>query len=142
VAAALCAVGAIVLLLSTFLDWYPEGVEGAYFNRSVGAPADDAVFVPVGGINAWQAFAVVDLALAVVSAVAAWAALAAFRRRSDRVANLAATLGGAIALGLTIWRSIDEPLVLSGVGLGPVVAAAAATAIACGGLIATLARER
>ena len=68
--AALCAVGAVALLASTFLDWYPEGIEGAYFNRSADAPTDAGVFVEVGPLDAWAAFAIVDLLLAATAAVA------------------------------------------------------------------------
>jgi hypothetical protein len=139
VAAALCGVGAVALLASTFLDWYPGVIEGAYFNRSAGPSA--FVGGSTGAVNAWQAFAGVDLALAAVVAAGAWAGVTLIRRPSDRLAGATAVAAGVTGLGLVIWRTFDEPLGAgTGVGIGAVVAACAALTIAFGGVVAEVAR--
>src|SRR5207248_7519373 len=51
---ALLVVGACGVLASTFLRWH-SGLEGAYFNRSIGAPGYAGVF-GVFGRNAWDVF--------------------------------------------------------------------------------------
>lgn len=103
--AALLGVGAVALLVSTFGAWYVAGIQGAYFNRNIGAPA----FVLVGNLpNAWQSFRFVDLALTVAMAVALVAILAVVRGRRDaaRMGALAAAVA-ALALALVVWRAID-----------------------------------
>jgi hypothetical protein len=141
VAAALCGVGAVVLFASTFLHWYPPAeIEGAYFNRSVGAPAYAGSFSSDGWANAWQAFAVVDLLLMLCVLAALAAAILLLRRPSLQAAAWVAVGAGLAGLALVLWRTIDEPddIVPSGlgVGIGPVVAAAALVGVAAGGIVA------
>jgi len=139
-------VGAVALFVSTFLHWYPM-VEGAYFNRSRGVPADESVFSSDGWLNAWEAFEWIDLLLlgCVVLGVAAAAAL--LRGTGGPAAGWAATAAGVFGLALVVWKTVDRPgdfdldLGGFGVGLGPVVAAAALVALAAGGLVAALARD-
>ena len=85
--AAVAAVGAVLLLVSLFLDWYGT---------------DE------GGFSAWSIFEVIDLILAGIAllAVAAFLRRSGFERRLPDVPLLA--LGGA-ALVLTASQLIDEP---------------------------------
>jgi hypothetical protein len=142
VAAGMIGVGAVALLVSTFLHWYPV-VEGAYFNESPGAPADASVFsIGEPWFNAWEAFEWVDLLLlgCVVLGLAATAAL--LRGQTGRAAGWAAVAAGVFGLALVVWRTVDGPGDFdSAVGVGAVVAAAALVAIAAGGLVAALARD-
>jgi hypothetical protein len=141
VAASLCAIGAVALFVSTFLHWYPV-VEGAYFNRSVGAPHDRAVFGVGAWLNAWESFAVVDLALAACVAAGLWAAATLLRRGPHVSTGATAIAAGAIGLGLVVWRLVDQPFDLSATGPGPVLAACALLTIAFGGVTAALAARR
>jgi hypothetical protein len=142
VGAAFCGVGAIALVVSTFLPWYSTPhFEGAYFDRSVGAPAYSGTFSAWSSwTNAWGSFAVVDLMLVLCGAAALAAAVVLLRRRAAaRTAGFVATGAGGLGLALVIWRTIDEPGDTAepfriGLGSGVVVAAAALTAITAGGL--------
>jgi hypothetical protein len=146
VAAGMIGVGAVALFISTFLHWYPA-VEGAYFDRSTGAPADAGVFSPgEPWLNAWEAFEWTDLLLlgCVVLGLAATAAL--LRAASVRTAGWAAIAAGAFGLALVVWRTVDQPGDFGGdlgfgVGIGAVLAASALVALAAGGLVAALARD-
>jgi hypothetical protein len=84
----------------------------------------------------------VDLALAAVVAAGAWAGVTLIRRPTDRLAGATAVVAGLAGLGLVIWRTLDEPLGLgTGGGVGVVVAACGALAIAFGGTLAEIARR-
>jgi hypothetical protein len=138
VAAALCAVGAAALLVSTFLHWYPT-VTGAYFDKSTGAPASFAG--DVGWLNAWESFAGVDLILAGCMATGLWAAATLLRRGPHRVTGYTAIAAGAIGLALVTWRVVDQPIDFgegTGVGAGPVLAACALLTVAFGGTLAVV----
>lgn len=117
---AVAMVGGVALLAATFLTWYSGvNVEGAYFSRSVGAPAYAGVFSTWGdGDSAWQAFAGLDIALAAcaVAAVTAGASVLLRRFGIARVACLIAGVGGMAAGAWTLERVFDRPALI---GLGP-----------------------
>jgi hypothetical protein len=60
---AFAALFGALLFGSLFLDWYSQGIEGAYFDRAVGADGVTGVSSSPGA-NAWEAFAVTDVLLA------------------------------------------------------------------------------
>jgi hypothetical protein len=124
--------------VSTFLGWYPV-LEGAYFNRSSG----DSVFVgTTPALNAWEAFSVIDLVLAVVVAIGAWAAATLVRGRARQLAGGTALAAAVVGFGLVIWRTVDDPVALgTGVGVGAVLAACALLTIAGGGALAVAGRR-
>jgi carbon starvation protein CstA len=85
--AALAAAGAVLLLVSLFLDWY----------------GDDG-----HGYSAWTVFEVVDLALAAIALVT----LSTFLSRSGiepRLPHAPLLLLGGAAVVLTVSQLIDEP---------------------------------
>jgi hypothetical protein len=129
IAPALAIAAGALLLLATFLDWYSgvNGIEGAYFNRSAGAPAYAGVFSAWGDAsNAWQAFSGLDIALAGSAAAAAIAGLSAFRPR-PAVTRAACLVAAAAAVGAgarTPERVFDRPG-LTGLGPGAVIGFAA-----------------
>ena len=94
--AAVAAAGAVLLLVSLFLDWYGEDDEG---------------------YSAWTLFELIDLLLAAI----ALAAVSTFLSRSDIEARLPQApllvLGGA-ALVLTASQLINEPPAVAGGDLG------------------------
>ena len=100
----LLALTAGVLLASTFLNWFPAGIEGAYLNRSVGAPAYSGVVSVVGDSDAWEAFSVLDVLMAALAAAAALAALVWRLTALASVAAAAAVLGGVV-----LYRAFDPP---------------------------------
>jgi hypothetical protein len=87
----LAGLGALVLLVSLFLDWY-------------GDPDGD------GGRTAWGSFELVDILLAALALVAIYELV---RRISDRRrwpdAGALARLAGPVALVLVVVSLIDEP---------------------------------
>lgn len=98
------AFGAAALFASTFLNWFPGRFEGAYFNRSNGAPAYSGIFSASAGMDAWQAFSAMDILLAALAAAVAVAALVG---RPAAIALLAAV---AVALaGVVLYESFNPP---------------------------------
>jgi hypothetical protein len=96
-------VAGIVLLVSTFLSWY--GVQ-------LSIPSGYSAYVASGSEDAWDAFSVIDvlLALAIVTALA----LAYFQaaRRSPAIPvslSVLATVFGLIATVAIVFRIIDPP---------------------------------
>jgi hypothetical protein len=113
---ALLTLSAATLLISTFLNWFPGGFEGAYLNRSAGKPAFSASFHVFGSNDAWQAFSVIDVLLGALVAACTVAVLL------WRVAPLFLVAGGAGILGgIVLCKAFDSP-VLDWVGPGPVLA--------------------
>lgn len=89
--AAVAALGAVLLLVSLFLDWYGDDEEG---------------------LTAWTLFEVLDLLLA---AIALWT-IATFLRRSGvepRLPDGPLVALGAAALLLTVSQMVDEPPAVS-----------------------------
>jgi hypothetical protein len=85
--AAVAAVGAVLVLVSLFLDWYGDGEEG---------------------YSAWTVFEIIDLLLAAIALLA----LSTFARRSGLARGLPEAplllLGGA-ALVLVVSQLVDQP---------------------------------
>ncbi len=86
------AFGAILLLVSLFLDWY--GAE-----RGVGGDA----------ITAWTAFETVDLLLALIALAAIAAALEPMVRGTSRIPDTVGAFGGPVALLLVIVSILNFP---------------------------------
>lgn len=95
--ALVAAVGAVLLLVSLFLDWYGDGGEG---------------------YSAWTVFEVIDLALAGIAllAISTFLSLSGVERRLPRAPLL--VLGGA-ALVLTASQLIDSPPAVATSDLDP-----------------------
>jgi hypothetical protein len=109
VAAGLCAVGAVALFASTFMNWYP-GVEGAYFNRSEGAPATAGVFSSAEPwLDAWQSFAFLDVVLALLAAASLALALILMRGTRAVAAAWTAVALAAIAAGGVVAIAARRP---------------------------------
>jgi hypothetical protein len=135
IAPVLAIVGGTGLLVATFLTWYSGvNVEGAYFNRAVGAPAYAGVFSTWGeGDSAWQAFAGLDIALAACAAAAviSGASILLHRYGVARVACLVAGVGGLAVGAWTLERVFDRPG-LTGLGPGAVIGFAALVLVLVG----------
>src|SRR5437899_13076273 len=117
---ALLGLGGCGALASTFLRWH-TGLEGVYFNRSVGAPAYAGVFGAFGG-NAWSAFNGLAVVLAVFAGYAALVALAISRVRTERI-GLIAVMASAMGFALGGWIvqiAFSRPG-LVGLGPGPMI---------------------
>jgi hypothetical protein len=135
----LAIVGGFGLVAATFMAWYAGGdIEGAYFNRTIGAPAYAGVFSTwAGGRNAWEAFTTLDIALVVFAALALAAGLGALSSvpaRLRRVVCLATVFGG---IGVSAWvldRIFDRP-VFVGLGPGAVIGFAAIVVAVLGALL-------
>ncbi len=90
----MAALGALLLLVSLFLDWYGD------------AGGDD-------GITAWNSFELVDLLLAALAVVAIYAAFEALApTRWPRLHGVAARAAGPIALLLVFVAIVNKPPVL------------------------------
>jgi hypothetical protein len=115
------AFGAILLLVSLFLDWY--GAER-------GAEA----------ISAWTSFELVDLLLALVALAAIAAALEPLARRTSHVPDTVGALGGPVALLLVIVSILNFPPAAQGfdaeLEVGAWLALAGAAIMCAGALLA------
>ena len=118
----LFGLGGLVLLVSTFLNWYGSG--------------SDAV-------SAWTAFELADLVLATIGLAALASALAQLssRRRLPEVAPAATTGLALVALAIVVANLIDPPPALFGSDLevGAWLALGATVVMAIGGLLGTTA---
>jgi hypothetical protein len=93
--------------------WYhaPAGITGAYFTRSVGAPARAGVLTNVD-LNAWQAMAVNDVIFFIAGALGIWVlvATAAYSTAAVPIAAAAfATFAAALASVLALVRLAWPP---------------------------------
>jgi hypothetical protein len=89
------AVGAVLLLVSLFLDWWGTG---RVFS-------DDAV-------TAWTAFEIVDIILAALALAAIAAAIEPFVLRSSRVPERLGTAAAVTALVLVLVSIVNRPPLL------------------------------
>jgi hypothetical protein len=99
--AAVAAVGAVMLLVSLFLDWYGEGDEG---------------------YTAWTIFEVIDLLLAAIALLV----LSTFATRSGfkhRLPEAPLLVLGAVALVLTVSQIVDDPPAVAFSELDPQIGA-------------------
>src|SRR2546421_6005029 len=97
IAPTLLLVGVGGALASTFLRWR-TGVEGVYFNRSIGMPAYAGVFGAFGR-NGWEVFTSLSVALVAFSAVTVLVAIAIPRVPVVRI-NLVALVTSVIGVGI------------------------------------------
>jgi len=63
------AISGAVLLVSLFLPWWRVPIEGAYFDRSIGAPELGGV-MDWANLSAWEALSVTDVLLAALGILA------------------------------------------------------------------------
>jgi hypothetical protein len=117
------ALGAIMLLVSLFLDWYG-------FGSGLGGDA----------ISAWTAFELVDLLLALVALAAIVSALEPMARRTSRVPAGVAAAAGPAALVLVIVSILSFPPAAQGgdadLEVGAWLALAGAAIMCAGALLA------
>jgi hypothetical protein len=117
------ALGAILLLVSLFLNWFG-------FGRG---PDDD-------GFSAWTAFELVDLILAVLAIAAIAAAAEPFVRSTPRLPENTGAIAGPIALVLVAVSLINEPPAAQGfdsdIEIGAWLALAGAAIMCAGALLA------
>lgn len=94
--------GGALVGASTFLDWFRHtGIEGAYFNKSVGAPAYAGIFDPWS--DAWESFGWLRYALVAVAGLGVLLALWALTDRADRrPATMVAAVSGTVLLAALI----------------------------------------
>jgi hypothetical protein len=123
----LAGLGALVLLVSLFLDWY-----GPPDNGLGGSPGD--------GITAWTAFELVDILLAALAlATIAWAIEGVVRPGRSLVAPGVASAAGPVALTLVVISIVNEPPLLATFGAeldaGVWVALGGALVMTVGGLL-------
>ena len=107
------AIGGVILLISMFTSWY---------GLDVTVPAVGTVHVPTVTTNAWNAFSVVDLLLALTAAVAIGLAYAQAANRAPAIPVALSVAGiwlGAISALVVLFRIIDPP----GFGLPSTIAA-------------------
>ena len=119
------ALGAVVLLVALFLDWY--GGE-----RGFGE-----------GITAWTAFELIDLLLAVLAVAAIAAALEPMARSSTRLPDTLGGICGPAALLLVVVSIVNPPPVVQGLDIELKVGAwlaLAGAAIMCAGALLALNR--
>jgi hypothetical protein len=112
-----------LLFGSLFLDWYPA-IEGAYFERSVGDPAFAGV-LSLHGTNAWEAFAVTDVALATAGLMGVGVALLTAISRTTSIPIVWTTFSSIVTGIAALWlsyRTLDPPGDDAVRGLGAVVA--------------------
>ena len=131
---------ALALFGFLFLNWFgTTGIEGAYFNRAVGAPADAGVFSSGSvGVSGWDYlgwFTLTLCALAIVAGLVLPFVFAAYESPVLPIlfAILAMLLGGLAVIAILV-ENIAQPdgaIVLSGWWLGLL----AAFGIARGGFL-------
>lgn len=120
------AVGALLLFVALFLDWYGAG-------RGSGGNA----------ASAWTSFELVDLLLALIALGAVIAALEPLVRGTSRVPENVAAVAGPAALVLVLVSIINKPPILQGFDVEPKVGAwlaLAGSAIMCAGTLLALNR--
>ena len=97
-----CAAGAVALLVVTFFDWY--GIEGFTSFTPLGAPDLAA--------NAWEAFGVIDLLLAIVIALGIALLVFQFAGRGPALPvalEVITSTVALIALVLVAYRILNQP---------------------------------
>ncbi|MEO8687174.1 MAG: hypothetical protein ABI611_03015 [Solirubrobacteraceae bacterium] len=129
----LAGVGGVVLLVVMFLDWYAAGgsteIQGQNLKISI-------------GFNAWEAFSVTDLILALTALSGIALAVLTAGRRSPALpvaAGVITTTLGALATLLVFYRILNQPgpNEFVEVKLGAFLGFLAVLAVAVGGYRAT-----
>jgi hypothetical protein len=144
------ASGAGLLLISLWLHWYSLHIPGAMLDRAEQLSGQLGILGPyvnqaaellrhTGAIhgNAWQAFAQIDVILAILAAVTGIVALLMLTGRATGT-GAAVACGGVAAIALTAYRiaSPPGPDGLLHPQIGAYAALAAGAAIVVGGLLA------
>jgi hypothetical protein len=132
----LAGIGGAVLLGSLWLHWY--GLDaGALIRGDDSHSTGWTLYAPLGGYGAtaWQAFSVIDVLLAIAALLAIGVPVSSVLARSPAMPvafALLATVGGAIAVLLVLYRIVDQP------GSNALVAVKAGAWIGLAGAVITL----
>ena len=120
------AIGAVILLVALFLDWYGAG-------RGFESDA----------ISAWTAFEITDLLLALLALVAIASVIEPFVARTSRLPEAVGAAAGPAALVLVIVSIINKPPIVQALDVELEVGAwlaLAGAAIMCAGALLALNR--
>jgi hypothetical protein len=96
-------VGAVALLIVMFLDWYGAGGSATFQGRDIRISL---------GLNAWEAFSVTDLILALAALAGIGLVVLTASRRSPALPVAASVLTstlGALATLLVFYRILNQP---------------------------------
>ena len=99
----IAALGGVALLIVMFLDWYGAGGSATFQGQDIQISL---------GFNAWQAFSVTDLILALTAVSAIGLAVITASRRSPALpvaASVIASMLGALATLLVFYRILNQP---------------------------------
>ena len=100
---AIAAVGAVALLIVMFLDWYGAGGSATFQGQDIEISL---------GFNAWQAFSVTDLILALTALSGIGLAVITASHRSPALPVAASVITaslGALATLLVFYRILNQP---------------------------------
>jgi hypothetical protein len=105
----IAGLGGVLLLVSLFAPWYRDGV---YVVTRGGGNTETVSVLATGDLAAWRVFAVVDVLLALLAAIAI--AVPVVARLADEPAKpiaaaVIASAAGPIAIALVVFRLIDTP---------------------------------
>ena len=98
--------GGVVLLVVMFLDWYAAGGQTEFQGQDIEISL---------GFNAWQAFSITDLILALTAVAGVGLAVLTAARRSPALpvaASVITTALGALATLLVLYRILNQPCLL------------------------------
>jgi hypothetical protein len=99
----IAAAGGVALLVVMFLDWYAAGGTTEVSGRDVEISV---------GFNAWEAFGITDVLLAIAGLTAIGLAVITATRRSPALpvaASVITTTVGALAVLLVLYRIVNQP---------------------------------
>jgi len=99
----IAAAGGVALLVVMFLDWYAAGGTTEVGGRDIEISV---------GFNAWQAFGITDILLALAALIAIGLAVITATRRSPALpvaASVITTTTGALAVLLVLYRIVNQP---------------------------------
>jgi hypothetical protein len=128
----IAGLGGVALLAVMFLDWYSAGGRASFQGRDIDISL---------GFNAWQAFSVTDLILALTALSGIAVAVLTASRRSPAMpvaASVITTTLGALATLLVFYRILNQPgpNEFVEVKLGALLGFLAVLAVAVGGYLA------
>jgi hypothetical protein len=106
------AAGGILLFVVMYFRWYNFGIPGGTITGPEGRFQVDIPPTSLGGVNAWQAFSWIDIFLFITVLAAVGLALLTALQRSPALpvaASVLTTILGLIAVGLILYRIIDQP---------------------------------
>jgi hypothetical protein len=97
------AAGGVALLVVMFLDWYAAGGTTTVGDRRVSVSV---------GFDAWEAFGVTDILLALAAAIAVGTAVITASRRSPALpvaGSVITSTAGILAVLLVLYRILNQP---------------------------------